>query len=433
MNVKWRTVLGEARDTLKRESATQGGKIWGFEGGRAEVGNAPEEVATDGEDEVITREEWKKSWKKIKGKTAKSRGRVKGMASVFEVDSPTVNRHHHRSDSVTSSISASSSSSSIIERPEIEESIGHSSTPMTSDLSNSTTQSKGSNDIPPVPPLDQSYQSAISQHTSSNINPYGLVRKPSAGSRRSISGARVGGRAGTGFVNTVATSGSRISTANVDVAQWQDSLPQGVMEEGDETVKSTSSAGRESKGTLQQLFNLEIKKSTRRSFPPRDEKETSREREKAEEKDSFDVDGEERDVLTRKFGNGTGSMVLVKRSQLEELGRRMEEGAYSSLRSLRIADWFPAVELQLQLALAPSRCRTPSASSVASYALSPRTPDDEVHPGLGKWLLSAFSDGNPLMNTNVERPATFTALGGYMIAASIGIGVSRLSHFLILN
>ena len=342
VNVKWRTVLGEARVTLKRESATQGGKIWGFEGGRAEEGFAvSEEVATDGEDEVITREEWKKSWKKIKGKTAKSRGRVKGMASVFESDSPTVNRHHHRSDSATSSISASSSSSSIVEKPEIDEhSSSPTSTPMTSDLSNSTTRSKASGSIPPVPPLDGSYQSAISQHTSSNINPYGLVRKPSAGSRRSISGARVGGRAGSGFVNTVAASGSRISTNNVDVAQWQDSLPQGVMEEGDETVKSSSSAGRESKGTLQQLFNLEIKKSSRRSFPPRDEKETSREREKAEEKDSFDVDIEERDVLTRKFGNGTGSMVLVKRSQLEELGRRMEEGASALLLSRALADQY---------------------------------------------------------------------------------------------
>ena len=98
------------------------------------------------------------------------------------------------------------------------------------------------------------------------------------------------------------------------------------MEEGEETVKSNSYTGREPKGTLQKLFNLEIKKSSRRSFPPRNERETSREREKAEEKDTFDMDVDEREVLTRKFGNGTGSMVLVKRSQLEELGRRMEEG-----------------------------------------------------------------------------------------------------------
>ena len=332
MNVKWRTVLGEARDTLKRESATQGGKIWGFEGGRAETELAvPEEIPTDGEDEVITREEWKKSWKKIKGKTAKSRGKVRGMASVFESDSPIVSRHHHRSDSVTSSISASSSSSSIIEKPEIkDEDLEHSptaiSTPMTSDLSSSTTDSKELNTCPPV---DDHYQSAIAQHTQSNINPYGLIRKPSAGSRRSISGARVG-RAGSGFDNTVAISGSRISTANVDVAQWQDSLSQGVMEERDETVKSNSSTGRDSKGSLQQLFNLEIKKSSRRSFPPRDEKETSQERVKAEERDTFDLEVE-RDVLTRRFGDGSGSMVLVKASQLEELGRRMAEGTIQSL------------------------------------------------------------------------------------------------------
>lgn len=88
---------------------------------------------------------------------------------------------------------------------------------------------------------------------------------------------------------------------------------------------------------------------------------------------------------------------------------------------IELADIIGRVEAQLAAALSPSR------------PLSPTSHDHEVQASLppnalGAWVLSSFS---ALTNTPVSTPddriatpASWTALGGYCLAASIGIGVS---------
>ncbi|GAA5841381.1 hypothetical protein JCM11251_006170 [Rhodosporidiobolus azoricus] len=100
INVRWRAALGEARERLKKEAvaASEGGFTpWGFQGGEANAIKEKEQergesrpqlrrrpsVDVEGsadEDEQV-KEEWKRSWRTLGGKTP---GRVRGLRDAFE-------------------------------------------------------------------------------------------------------------------------------------------------------------------------------------------------------------------------------------------------------------------------------------------------------------------------------------------------------------
>lgn len=262
LNVRWRGLLSEARERLRREAL--GGRIWGFEGARIEDDES--KLIAESEEE---RDEWKKSWRRNEGTS--SRGRVKGMAQAFEAPeeegTPVAMRTkrssriflpsspHRRSESVESSTStASIDSGSSVDYEHREEG---------------------------------EYQGKIGSHDP-EARPYERVRKASDGG-----------------------VGSRMSVR--ELVDW--TVPpseDGIL--GEKEVEGTVRSGSAGRSTLEGLFGIEIGSARREERTAEEmEKELERERDLEE------------DILVMQVGGKKGSMVLVKRSQLEDLQRRMEE------------------------------------------------------------------------------------------------------------
>lgn len=88
INIRWRPLLSEARDRLRREAL--GGKIWGFEGVRYGDNEGCDSESSATAQSVIglfppeddDKDQWKHSWRKTTD--GQTRGRVKGMALAFE-------------------------------------------------------------------------------------------------------------------------------------------------------------------------------------------------------------------------------------------------------------------------------------------------------------------------------------------------------------
>lgn len=287
INSRWRPLLSDAREKLRRE--VLGGKIWGFEGPR--YGDEHSEKGATSikeEDEKLEeerKEDWKMSWRKIEGK--KSRGRVRGMAQAIEaspMSSPTSPvysefpplaraRFHSRNMSTSSSTStASIDSGSGIDRDD--------------DMGTSP-------ELPTLSPLlpQEKYQSNILSHE--GVKPYGLVRRPS---ERTKSGGRI----------------TRDGTEKID--STADLFESTSREEGQDgsTVKSNLSSPRRrassGRSGLAGLFGLEVPPITLPS--------------KTDEKLDRDLTD---DLLGMKLGDGKGSMIVVKKSQLDDLQKRLEE------------------------------------------------------------------------------------------------------------
>ncbi|KAI5476701.1 hypothetical protein MNV49_007359 [Pseudohyphozyma bogoriensis] len=427
INVLWRPTLSEARERLRKEAL--GGRMWGFEGVRRErtpeaeveggavvtdgVGDAVYE--TDGEQE---KEEWKRSWRKtMAGKPA---GRVRGMAAAFE--SPVVTRapsparkttrprslvslprsppRHARNDSGLSSTSSASIDSGRgseggyggydYDEPRVDPDAPYESSPASSPVQEFSARR-----------IEKEYQANITAQLEEGVRPYGLVRRPSDRSSK----------ASNRTMERVVGGGKKLSVRDLrDFEAGEDTALDWEEAGGEVTLKS--SGGRQqaghrssaSKGShdLRALFGIE----TIRSEAEMDELlERELEREEVEGGSRKDDD-----LLKLEIGGGIGrkgSMVLVKKSQLEALNKRLEE-----------------VETKLADALTSSRAATPAPNSAFN--------DDESRPHtppstLGGFIIHSFSalSGTALPPNAGEPdgPLSWTALGGYCLAASIGIGI----------
>lgn len=251
LNVRWRSLLSEARERLRREAL--GGRIWGFEGSRIEQDQRMQESEEE-------REDWKKSWRRTQGSA--SRGRVKGIAQAFEVPDEVAVRSqrssriflpespHQRSDSVESTMSTASIDSG----------------------SSVDYERRGEGE----------YQGKIGSHDV-EARPYERVR-----------------------VASDARAGSRMGVR--ELVEWT------AAEGGEKEVEGTLRGGSAGRSTLESLFGIEIGSARREGRTEGElEKELETERDLEE------------DILAMQVGGKKGSMVLVKRSQLEDLQRRMEE------------------------------------------------------------------------------------------------------------
>lgn len=361
INVRWRPLLSDARDRLRREAL--GGKIWGFEGvrygdnkGWESDGGKGELYATDeeGEEEGERREGWTKSWRKAQG--GRQTGRVKDMAMAFEAPAPTTEPHpkststsslrsinsggagpggkrtsivfpasasssHLRSDSLASTGSAASIDSG---RGNSDPSDEDKDTVSPFDFDTDTTRafdvaSSPNSSLHASPP--QVYQANMSSHLeSSEFSPYKLVRRPSA--RRSESS---GGGVGANVNSTMVRGpGSRMSVHELAMEmgvghlmpeqEEEDEKDGGERYEGPPTVKSTSSAGgkgaRREKSSLEALFGIDTS------------------RPKSEEGKSLGVvmsPDQDDDLMGMQVGGAGGSMIFVKKSQLDALQKKLEE------------------------------------------------------------------------------------------------------------
>jgi hypothetical protein len=303
VNVRWRGVLRDARERLRMECL--GGRIWGFGGvnhEEVEEGGGRRDSLDESMEMEI--EDWKKSWRIIQGR--RSSGRVKGILQAFEPPSPTTdsptrkeevpypsrsssrssiylpNDTHQRSESIDSTTSTASIDS------------GHSS-PRRSDspFFDLPTSNRNPFDTPlpnhhidpfyTSPDVPSTYQSKITSHAP-ETRPYELVRRPSA-KKSSILTRR----------------GSHFEAAGtlIDAIDWDASseLNDGG---GVPTVRSNGT-GTSGRSALKDLFGIE---NYAGSTP-------SKER------------GVE-ELLAMQVG-GKGSMILVKRSQLDDLRRRIDE------------------------------------------------------------------------------------------------------------
>lgn len=306
INVLWRPVLSSSREVLRRGGL--GGRMWGFGGGGER--DSKEEVfsasASEGEEEREGEGEWKNSWRKTtKGKTS---GRVKGMAQAFETPSSPITSpltspirptsrssivfdfgSHNRADSVNSVGSAASIDSGS------EDSAGR-----ISPFDFGEGGGMGSQDTSP----EIGYQSRIITHD----NPYGLVRRSSVG----VKSTMVRGPGSRMSVKEMVkwTVDTPLSPTSPSPSPGEGPFRVGVEEEEEveSTVKSSGKNGAASHSKLEDLFGLRIDHH---------------------ERVKTDDEGEKMDVMGMEVGNtlrkGKGSMILVRRSQLEDLQKRLDE------------------------------------------------------------------------------------------------------------
>ncbi|KAM0790912.1 hypothetical protein ACM66B_004219 [Microbotryomycetes sp. NB124-2] len=281
--------------------------------------------------------------------------------------------------------------------------------------------------LPNVP----NYQSLILSHS----HPYGLVRRPS---------------------HRLQKDGRAVSSclASVDLPLDADD------DEGGETVKSGPGSkigdkmnsnktaptsvrfsdaddGRRAGSTLQDLFGINVPSRARTSSQD--------------------------DVVSLNVGGAVGvagverkgSMVLVKRSQLEELTRRMEEvelqvalvqgqmsGAGSEFGASEIDELDARMSgLEAMLHIDSSRHGTASSSASRESAVTTMTSSSSSSSSLShtdilsRWFRNAFttlsmhdlattSHDSARMLMDPQGPLMgWTSLGGYILAASIGIGI----------
>ena len=199
INIRWRPLLSEARDRLRREAL--GGKIWGFEGVRYGDNEGCDSESSATAQSVIglfppeddDKDQWKHSWRKTTD--GQTRGRVKGMALAFEAppalptsaSSTSLNstrsstkrnsiviptRNHGRSDSMHSSTSSASIDSGGGGSPRSVSSFDF-------DVSDTSTAIPFySPDTPHESPPEQ-YQANMASHLDDDIKPYQLIRRPS--------------------------------------------------------------------------------------------------------------------------------------------------------------------------------------------------------------------------------------------------------------
>jgi hypothetical protein len=138
------------------------------------------------------------------------------------------------------------------------------------------------------------------------------------------------------------------------------------------------------------------------------------------------------DLLATKLGDGKGSMIVVKRSQLLELEQRMSECVRSIFILIRVGTnfnppWY-RVEAQLAAALASSELSIDQSLATAeeaknwiknagvdSLAQEHSTQTSSTEPS---------TDSSKSEAAKRELPRGWLGLGGYVLAASLGIGVS---------
>ncbi|GAA5881482.1 hypothetical protein JCM16303_005672 [Sporobolomyces ruberrimus] len=480
VNVRWRGALLEAGDKLRRESL--GGRIfWGYEGGRQsdEEGDARRsggelkcssssagssyptaftlpishrrrpslEVEGSASEDESSKEEWKRSWRRLNRGT----NRVKGLAKTFETvietsersinvspaGSPVKNRTESckrssrtwtledagmagrsRSDSLESDLSAASvdsfsgrytsipvqSSPSIDERASSPELVPSFSSP---EIESSFTRAF------PVTPVKKD---PLTEHRVSFAAEYDWRLFPNSPEfRRRTKSAASGGLTGDDEEDTNAEEERTlkpIRTASTATSG------------GSSGSFALSPASTEKRAGLADLFGLEMPKSRKASK-------------------TVDLEDEMVEMLVpgmEESGKGgrKGSMVLIKKSQFAALQHRMEE-----------------VEAQVALALESNGFQSPRKIQLDSK-------ENEVDQLEGRLiglehqtrLLASISpDRSPLKDRNYHSPLCPTrsrstttdddalsqdpkawwsdevsplgwrALGGYVVAASIGIGI----------
>ncbi|KAL8277201.1 hypothetical protein RQP46_010374 [Phenoliferia psychrophenolica] len=420
INIRWRPLLSEARDRLRREAL--GGKIWGFEGVRHGDNEGWESESSvkaqsviglfpEGAEEGGDTEQWKKSWRRTA--EGQSSGRVRGMARQFETSPeeerglPTStssnslssnrggaprqntkrssvvvpNATHGRSDSMAST----TSTASIDSGSGADGGGGRAGSPFDFDFSdsNNDTDTPAIPFYPPDTPQDfgpsstsppEQYQSNMTSHFNDDVKPYQLVRRPSA---------PYGG--GTRRLSTkIDTTMVRGPDGRMSIHDLAFVLPpeEETDDAGEPTIKSPVVRGPSS--GLNELFGID----TRRS--------------ESEMQKIVDEGGDDEDLMTMQVGGRKGSMIFVRKSQLEGLQKRLED-----------------VEAKLAEALATS---PPSSEHGAVSTSDSKSPPSN----LGGWILSSFArssadEGDPAQFDPASM--SWTGLGGYVIAASIGIGI----------
>ncbi|KAK4705117.1 hypothetical protein P7C70_g1088, partial [Phenoliferia sp. Uapishka_3] len=416
INIRWRPILSEARDRLRREAL--GGKIWGFEGVRhgdsdPEGGGSPNNGKRQSviglmppEDE--DKDAWKNSWRKTP--EGKSRGRVKGMAQAFEAPPlpslstslsstslasqtskrssivvPSATGAHGRSDSMnstTSSASIDSGDGSPKRSPIDATTLAGKISPFDFDVDPPVDDELFSSPDSSADVLPKDYQSNIAAHHKDDARPYGLVRRPSAPVTRGRGNPRVDS-------TMVRGADGRMSVHDIAFTVSSPQSPQADSndtEESDGAEPTIKSGGRPSlpkrgKSGLEELFGID----TRRS--------------ELEVQKMVDGGGDDDDLMSMHVGGKKGSMIFVKKSQLESLQKKLEE-----------------VEAKLAEVLATQASDRDSASE-----------HDEMTPApanLGSWILKSFNRNSDHSEDRFDPGAmSWTGLGGYCIAASIGIGI----------
>ncbi|KAK4047330.1 hypothetical protein OIV83_005508 [Microbotryomycetes sp. JL201] len=500
VNIAWRKALNEARARLRRESLC-GRVMWGFEGGdtsNLDMGSdngdtksgkqkrqshsrrgSMEVEGSDLSDEE-GKEEWKRSWRMLQGnrRVRCMVGRFEDVVEASREGTPNVspvkiqpmttrNRfaarqfplspyplkdQHQRESSgdsqasidpgvdedqadgaaaatervsapsrlATSHLPSTFSSPSVAGTPpplyEVTDSSRQTS-PASAPQSTSSSADASPASVSPLlntKPLPNvpNYQGLILSHS----HPYGLVRRPSH-HRQKDGRAEKEGRVDDGDGATVRSAPYKKAGSHTGAS-----------------VRFSDTDGR--KSTLQDLFGIDV------SAPGRD-------------RDHSDVDRDEVLPFTVNGGRDSkGSMVLVKRSQLEELARRMNEvemqvalvqGQMSASNS--VFDCSEVEELDARLSQLETVLQNHSwhgtTSSTVSHASAITTMSSSASSSgslshtdiLSRWFRNAFttfsmhdiataSHDSARMLMDPQGPLMgWTSLGGYILAASIGIGI----------
>ncbi|KAK4055352.1 hypothetical protein OIO90_003190 [Microbotryomycetes sp. JL221] len=293
----------------------------------------------------------------------------------------------------------------------------------------------GNKPLPHVP----NYQSLILSHA----KPYGLVRRPSHQRGAAIKDLHINADQGILFdpedfqrdVETVKTS-SPARANDLNLARTT-------------SVRFSNAVGRDGRHSkLGNLFGIDVpSQSSRFNNRRRSHRSTC--------KDDDDDQENDDDVATLELGQGgKGSMVLVRRSQLEELTKRMAEVetqvafvqgqmsvAGSDMGNSSEIDELDArmAGLETMLAIRPrdgtvSSCGGGSVSSVMTTTSTSSSMSSHAEI-LSRWFRNAFSSfslheiattshdsARALMDPNGPL-MSWSTLGGYVVAASIGIGI----------
>ncbi|GAA6017772.1 hypothetical protein JCM11491_004612 [Sporobolomyces phaffii] len=474
VNVRWRAALLEAGDKLRRESL--GGRIfWGYEGGRqsdeeidggrdlraskSSIGMAypgsftlpvshrrrPSlEVEGSASEDESSKEEWKRSWRRLNRGT----NRVKGLAKTFETVIETSERSinvspagspvKHRTDStkttsrVWSQLGAGGSPVAARRRTDS----------MDSNVSAASVDSfsgryASSNAIQSSP--------SVSAHSSSpgpaadlsspdpdtcfpRLSPVTPVKKGSSGDQRVSFAADYDWRLYPNSPGLHLRPGTEESVSSIDAVEEEEKTLKPVRTASVTTsggASALSPASTEKRAGLADLFGLELPK-------------TRREQKKA----AGDLDEMVEMLVPGIDDTGTagrkGSMVLIKKSQFATLQHRMNE-----------------VEAQVALALESNGFQSPR----KNYFDGKENEMDQLEGRLiglesqTRLLASITPDRSPLKDRNFHSPLCPTrsrstttdddvflqepktwwsedtsplgwrALGGYVVAASIGIGI----------
>ncbi|GAA5988956.1 hypothetical protein JCM5350_007496 [Sporobolomyces pararoseus] len=483
VNVRWRAALLEAGDKLRRESL--GGRIfWGYEGGRHnEEGDRLEirsatiasssiglsypssltlpnshrrrpslEVEGSASEDESSKEEWKRSWRRLN----RGNNRVKGLAKTFE----TVIETSERSINVTPATSPIKNRTDSYKRSKIRSHVeggggaeGFARTRSDSIDSNLSAasidsfsgrygdSSKAAHSSPSIAASSSESPSFVPTVSSPDLESSATRQSPVTPVKKdTLSDHRVSFATEYDWRLYPDSPGFRRRRATADDEPKAEGVNEDEEEEEEKTLKpvrAASSGGgsvatyalspvsTEKRAGLADLFGLELPKAKR------------------ETKKKFDVEDEMVEMLVPGVdetgkGGRKSSMVLIKKSQFAALQHRMEEveaqvalalesNGFQSPRKDYSDKENEVDQLEGRLIGLEHQTRLLASISPNSSPLKDRNYHSPLCPTRSRSTVASedtfAQDESKAWWAEEASPLGWKALGGYVVAASIGIGI----------